>query len=114
LPWVYHYTSRQNAQVISNDGELRPGASGGVYVSPDLYDRGAEALDRLAIPHTSPEMVFIWFADYAVLAVDEDDVSEVEQYRQEGRITRRGGGTEIHVPGYVDVAGARLLELRSP
>lgn len=114
MPTLYHYTSRGNAQMVSKMGELLPGASGGVYATPDLYDTGADALDRLAIPRTTPEMVFVWFAEYTDMALDEGDISDVEPLRSEGRLIRRGGGAEIHIPGRVDVSHARILSLRSP
>jgi hypothetical protein len=114
VPWLHHYTSRSNAQEIANLGHLMPGVSGGVYVTPDLYDQGAAALDRLSIPSTSPEVVLIWSAEYGELNLDERDISEVEPLRIEGRLVRRGGGAEMHVPGRVDVTDARILLLRSP
>lgn len=45
----YHYTSRQGAQDIISTGLLQLNANGALYLTPDVYEYGAEAANRLAI-----------------------------------------------------------------
>ncbi len=41
----FHYTSRQAAQSIGSMGKIEAGASGGIYLSLDVYSEGTRATD---------------------------------------------------------------------
>lgn len=45
----YHYTSRLSAQDIISTGLLQLNSNRVIFLTPDVYDYGAEAANRLAI-----------------------------------------------------------------
>lgn len=87
----YHHTSREAAQNVICCGELRPGLSGYVYLTPTAYVDGYLAASELAITGKPVELR---------LEIDHAKVSKgarkVRPLRDGlGRITRRGGGLEL-------------------
>jgi hypothetical protein len=57
VPVLFHYTSRAAAQSILISGKLEPGISGWAYLTPDTYDTGWQAAQRLATPAGQPREV---------------------------------------------------------
>lgn len=102
------------AQGVAIDRELFPGMSGGVYVSPDLYDTGFIAADRLSITEKTIKIYLALQLDYVELDVDENDVEPAQPQRRDGRLVRKGGGAELHILGGVAVVDAPVLQLREP
>lgn len=118
--WFFHYTSRDAAQLISVGRQLRPGAGGVLYLTWDVYDRGREARESLAIPGGPVEVV---------LVIDTEDVRRAvagtAQHLQprvvrplrlgmSGSIWLRGGGAEVLVNGTVSCSQIRALALAVP
>ncbi len=91
-----HYTSQPAADSISKGGAIEPGASGKIFVTPDLYVNGADAQSRLALPIT-PDGFF----DIPVNRIlDPSLPSTVEPV-----YPQPGGGTEITTQAPIDVGG---------
>lgn len=44
-----HYTSTEAAQSINAGRRLRPGSGGRIYLTPDAYDSGTDAVARLGL-----------------------------------------------------------------
>jgi hypothetical protein len=109
---LYHYTSREHAQGIRIAGVLLPSQKhNAVYLSPDLYDKGEEAANRLAIQDKPVEMVF------AVPLLSEQEIisfERVRKVRKRGQIIRQGGGAEVLFQKRVPVHGVFVLCLRNP
>ena len=92
--YFLHYTSREGAQGISAQGEIRPGPSGRIYLTHDLYPFGADAADRLGIIGKPVEIAVL--ISRPTSAVDGPEL--IHPVRgHDGTLLRRGGGTEYYV-----------------
>jgi hypothetical protein len=110
VAYYYHYTSRQSAQDIACGGQLKPGRSGSVYLTPQVYASGIDAADYLAIMGKPVE-----------IGVEVDiqglgSPSPAHQLRDaSGAITRRGGGLEIKVSSTLPISNpAKWMSLIEP
>lgn len=52
VPTVRHYMTSEAAESIIKGGEITPGSSGNIWVTPDRYVNGATAQSRLALSRT--------------------------------------------------------------
>lgn len=109
---LFHYTNRRGAQEIAISGEVRPGTTGVLYVTPDLYDSGAAAADMLGITGKTVEVVL---GSARWDAARDVRVQVALPVRDGGWVVRSGGGGEVRVreplprdPGTV------VFELRAP
>jgi hypothetical protein len=105
---IFHYTNPASAQGISIERVIQPGRSGNVWVSPELYDQGAVAANRLAI---------MGKAVTTVIAIDLEGLPPpklVTPIRLGGGLTRDGGGLEIKIRGSLAVPKAHFLQLNEP
>lgn len=107
----FHYTSREFAQSIVSAQRLSPGESGVVYVTTELYDKGADAMNRLAIDGKSVEVVGM-IPGALIGALVAGPVYPTRD--ASGRLWRRGGGTQILFPGELPAAGIKWLALSPP
>jgi hypothetical protein len=92
----FHYTSRHFAQSIFSAGRIQAGPSGVIYLSRDVFERGAEAMSRLAIEGKSIDMVGLVPGNLVTPGPDEPVLPILDAM---GRIWRRGGGTQVRVKG---------------
>ena len=110
--YYFHYTSRMAAQSILSSGRLEAGISGLIYLSLDVYGEGARAVDTLALVDKPIEVVGVVPAAVASGALIRyvlplyDPVS--------GMLVRKGGGTQITIPGPLPGADIRWLVLSLP
>jgi len=105
---IFHYTTLEGAQGISLGQVIEPGRSGSVWVTPELYDRGAEAANRLAIMAKAVSRVVAM--DLAGLP----PATNVIPVRLGGGLRREGGGLEIKLSGSVSASMMRFLQLNEP
>ena len=107
----FHYTSREFAQSIVSAQRLSPGASGVVYTTNELYEKGAEAMNRLAIDGKPIEVVGLIPRSLIGARVPEPvfPISDAS-----GRLWRRGGGTQILFAGALPGAEIKWLALSPP
>lgn len=114
----FHYTSRAHAQQIWIGGELRPGASGVLYLTPDLYDKGYQAAESLAIRGKPVEVALAFEDDHVQKSCrNGEDLSptRVEPIREGGRLVRVGGGAECFMKSTLPLTTeVMLLSLREP
>lgn len=110
MPSYYHYTSRQFAQDIGCTGQLKPGKSGSVYLTPQRYATGIDAADELALEGKPIEMGIE--IDMTGLAA----TNPVLPLRDStGAVRRRGGGAEVTVPHSVPIGNpATWISLSEP
>ena len=87
----FHHTSREAAQGIICCGELRPGLSGYIYLTPTAYVDGYIAANELSI--TGKAVEFRLEIDHARVGKAARRVRPLRDSL--GRITRRGGGLEL-------------------
>jgi hypothetical protein len=105
---IFHYTNPVGAQGIAIERAIQPGRSGSVWVSPELYDQGAIASNRLAI---------VGKAVTTVIAIDLEALPPptfVIPIRLGGGLARDGGGLEIKIRGSLAVPRAHFLQLNEP
>ena len=96
VPTVRHYTTSEAAESIIKGGEITPGSSGNIWVTPDRYVDGATAQSRLALSRT-PDGYF----EIPVCRVScPSPPSRVEPW--DGY---PGGGIEITTTSPIDVTG---------
>jgi hypothetical protein len=95
-PMLRHYTTRRAGRAIEEDGQIVPGRSGQIWVTPDRYDSGVEAMKRLALDK-EPEGFF------------EIPLSRLPGVTKPSRVRpangQPGGGLECTVSCPVDVRG---------
>ncbi len=109
--FLFHYTSCESVQSISASGYLRPGQSGKLYLTEDLYTAGAEAANRLAITGKPVEVVGVVPRERVV----GDEGSEYVRSVRLGRaLLREGGGREPWVSQVIQSGAIRWLELSAP
>jgi hypothetical protein len=92
--YFLHYTSREGAQGICALGEIRPGPSGRIYLTFDLYPFGTDAADRLAILG-KPAEVAVLISPPTSSPAGPALIHPVRG--RDGTFLRRGGGTEYYV-----------------
>lgn len=109
---LFHYTNRRGAQEIAISGEVRPGATGVLYVTPDLYDSGAAAADKLGITGKAVEVVL---GSASWDAARDVRIRVAMPVRDGGRVVRSGGGGEVLVRESLPRdPGSLVFELRAP
>lgn len=86
----YHHTSRDSAQSIICCGELRPGLSGRIYLTPTAYADGHLAANELSITGKPVELRLE--IDHLRVTAPSRRVRPIRDGL--GRIVRRGGGLE--------------------
>jgi len=100
---VRHYTTSERARQIEKSGEIRPGASGKAYFTPDRYSSATDAQRGLALP-TKPEGYF------------EVPLSRLRSpspmRRVDPNFGQPGGGLECTVTCPTDVSGLRFRRVR--
>jgi len=100
---VRHYTTSERARQIEKSGEIRPGASGKAYFTPDRYSSATDAQRGLALP-TKPEGYF------------EVPLSRLRSpspmRRVDPNFGQPGGGLECRVTCPTDVSGLRFRRVR--
>lgn len=93
--YYLHYAPREGTQNILAAGEIKPGRSGRVYLTSDLYPFGCDAADKLSIVNKPVELACL-IED--ALVVEPEGPSPVEPIRDgSGDLIRAGGGTEYYV-----------------
>ena len=98
-----HYTSREGAQSISITRLIRPGRSGRIYLTKEIYAHGVDAANGLSIVNKPVELAC--FVDLNGVALEISPPSLVEPIRDdEGNILRHGGGAEFFVTDQITVA----------
>lgn len=115
--YYFHYTSRPAAQGIANARRIEAGASGVIFVTPDVYQTGTEATDRLSIPKgRSIDVVGVIPVASLVTTSPVPGGRLVWPLSDPvtGRTERSGGGVEILVPGPVPAMDVRWLALSPP
>jgi len=101
--YYLHYTSREGAQSISITSLIRPGRSGRIYLTRDVYTHGVDAANGLSIVNKPVELACFVDLNGAALAISPPSL--VEPIRDdEGNILRHGGGTEFFVTAQIIVA----------
>lgn len=107
----YHYTSRQSAQDIGCTGQLEPGRSGFVYLTPQVHGSGIDAADDLAIIG-KPVEIGVEVDTTGIPLTPATPVSPLRD--SSGALIRRGGGTEVKASQPVPVPNPtkwmRLIE----
>lgn len=113
LDYYFHYTSRQAAQGIGSTGTIEAGASGGIYLSLDLYSEGTTVTDALAIEGKPMEVVALVPGS---LLVPPPTVSVVLPIYDpaSGALRRHGGGSQVIISGPLAARDIRWLALSPP
>ena len=94
---LFHYTTRDAAESITNTGRINPSSvTGKTFLSPDEYETAAEAEAKLALPR-SPEGYF--------RIPSERVINPSEPSAVEPRFGQPGGGTEIFTRSQINVEG---------
>lgn len=111
--YYFHYTSRQAAQSIGSTGRIEAVATGGIYLSLDVYREGTEATDALAIEGKPIEVVALIAGSLltppptvGVVLPLYDPVS--------GALRRHGGGSQAVIPGPLISRDVRWFALSPP
>lgn len=91
--YYLHYTSRQGAQSIEYTGQIEPGLDGYIYLSRDLFSRGSDAVNKLAIAGKAIELIALIPKEVLMAEAVED--FEPFQFLRDylGRLLVRGGAT---------------------
>ena len=90
----YHYTSRLAAQNIICTGVIFPNQAGELFLTPDIYTKGYEAANFLAITNKPVEIRFEVHCD--ITSVHMRRVRNQRKYiHGKLRRIRKGGGMEI-------------------
>ena len=110
--YFFHYTSRRLAQEITISGWLRPGRGGRLYLTEDIFERGADAANSLAIAGKPTEMACV---------IPKDKVTEVSEERHveailgaDGSEIRSGCGNEQYTTKAINVKGLSWMSLSAP
>jgi hypothetical protein len=111
VPHYYHYTSRQFAQDIGCTGQLKPGQSGFVYLTVQVYASGIDAADKLALTGKPIEIGIE--VDIPGAGLSPTRVPPIRD--PSGAFLRKGGGTELRVPWPVPIGNPpRWILLAEP
>lgn len=121
--WFFHYTTRDAAQHIAAAGFIRPGPSGRVWLTWDIFSHGHQARQALALNRGPIDVLF---------AIDTETVRQVAMAYGDpkdhlqpsavrpirlggaGQLMLSGGGAEVTVGGPVPVNPIRVLGLSAP
>lgn len=118
MAWFFHYTSHAHVQAMRRSGRMRPGVSGKVFLTPDLYDQGCVAADRLSTDHAVPRQMLVAFDQEAIENLDgvtELMIGLVEPIYLGDALYTTGGGHEVTISAEVPVTDVTLvLRLRDP
>lgn len=109
--YYFHYTSREFAQSIASAGQLVPGIGGIVYLTRELYEMGTDAVDWLAIVNKPVEVVGLV---PGTLVGDLPDAPVPHIRDPHGRLSRRGGGTQVRAKHAIPAADIKWLALSPP
>lgn len=91
-----HYTDAVGRDGIEMSGQISPGPSGRLYLTPDFYDQGSEAQTMLALPHRP-----VGYFEIPVERVFESSQPE----RVLARYGLPGGGLQVWTTRAIDVRG---------
>lgn len=109
--YYFHYTSRQAAQGIRSAGRIEARAAGSIYLTPDVYEQGADATDALAIDGKPIEVVGL----VPVALLGKFAIQPVPPlYDARGRVLRKGGGSQVRIPGPLPGSAVLWLALSPP
>lgn len=120
--YVFHYTSREAAQDIINEGKIKAGPLGRIFLTDGLYSSGAEAADRLGIVSKPVEVVFLiphrlvtQGFDIISIEVDIGSPERIDSVRdtETGQLLRKGGGTQYKVSGEISFANIPIGKIGS-
>ena len=111
--YLFHYTSREHAQSIAAAGILEARARGMIYLTPDVYERGSQAVDALAVGGKPLDVVGL-IPRSLLKASLPVRVAGPLYHPVTGMLVRRGGGAEICVSGPLTASGIRWLALSPP
>ena len=104
--YLFHYTTRANAQVALASGIIRPPLGGLLYLTDTLYGNGADARNGLALELNPPEVC---------LAVERSNVlGLMGPTPVKPKLVFRGGATEYTTRLAVSLTGAEKIDLISP
>lgn len=108
-----HYTSREGAQGIAASGLMRPGRSGYVYLTKDLYAFGADAANRLSIINKPAELACLIDGDTLPQKPSPPPEGPIaEPIRDdEGNLVREGGGSQFVMSASLSVPKDKELWL---
>lgn len=108
--YYLHYTSREGAQGVISAGVIRPGRSGRVYLTQDLYAFGSDAANALSIVNKPVELACL------VNIGNPSGPYPVEPIRDEQGVIREAGGTEYYTDASITVSQDkdRWLSLLEP
>jgi len=97
-----HYTTNKAAESIQSKETIKLGQSGKIWLTPDQYNSGVDALNRLALTYTPNGFFRIPISRIARMsnAATVDPIPAGEGYD-----ARPGGGTEITTIDPIDVSG---------
>ena len=102
----YHYTSRHGAQDIISAGLLQLNPNGVTYLTPDVYEYGAEAANRLAIEGKPIEV------SVAIPVRLLSDPSPITRVTATAR--RQGLGNEFTITHPINISGLTWTALLWP
>ena len=111
--FYFHYTSREAAQGIGSAGRVEAGASGEIYLTPDVYEHGTRAADALAIEGKPIEMVALIPGSSLMQRSPVSLVLPIYDPLS-GRLRRKGGGVQLHLPGPIAGTDVRWLSVSPP
>lgn len=97
-----HYTDEAGRQGIERLGLITPSLDGLVYLTPDSYDSGTLARERLALSRTPTG--YFEVPDERLIAP-----SKPRSVRPHGAMA--GGGTEVHVDHPIDATALQWYEV---
>ncbi len=111
--YYFHYTSRQAAQGIRSSGRMEAGANGVVYLTLDTYSEGTTATNALAIEAKPVEVVGM-IPGYLVSPMLPATVVLPTYDAVTGKLKRRGGGSQLTVPGPLPATDVHWFGLSPP
>lgn len=100
----YHHTSREASQNVICSGELRPGVSGRIYLTPIPYADGHIAANQLSITGKPVELRLS--LDHLKITALPSRVHPIID--GSGRIVRYGGGLEVTWAQIIKIANPGL------
>lgn len=112
--YYFHYTSREAAQSTGSVGRIEAGASGWIYVSPDVYGSGTEVVDRLAIQGKPIDLVALIPESRITSPIPPGRIVLPIYHPLTGRVERKGGGVELLVRGPLASGGFQWMALSIP
>ena len=111
--YLFHFTSRANAQDIIAQGVLRPGRGGRVYLTDDMYQSGAAAAGVLAILGKPIEVACV-IPRARIADLRPEGGRHVERLIMDAFEIRPGCGREWYTESEVDVTQLVWIALSFP